>query len=310
MMMTTDIRRLRTRDRVHTTLGATALALCCAGLMTVRGGEPTSLPPLTTLSGSPRLPGKFVWVDLVTDDAAVARKFYARLFGWNFRGSGDYAIATLDERPVCGILQEPRPAEAPQALPRWFGYISVNNVGRAERAVIQGGGRVLAAPAKFPKRGEQAIFADPEGALFGVIKSSSGDPRDYLAEPGDWIWAQLMSHDARKAAEFYRSVAGYEVIENTQTNRLSDIVLVSGGFARATVGTIPDTFSDVKPHWLPFVRVKNVRESVALATQLGGKALLEPSHELFESRMAVIADVTGAAIGLLEWSPEEQQGGR
>ena len=268
------------------------------------------LPPLTTASGSPRLPGKFVWVDLVTDDAAAAQKFYGRLFGWKFRGSGGYAIATIDERPVCGILQEPRPAEAPQALPRWFGYISVNNVGRAERAVTQGGGRVLAAPAKFPKRGEQAIFADPEGALFGVIKSSSGDPRDYLAEPGDWIWAQLMSHDARKAAEFYRSVAGYEVIENTQTNRLSDIVLASEGFARATVGTIPDAFTEVKPHWLPFVRVENVRDSVARATQLGGKALLEPSPELFESRMAVVADVTGAAIGLLEWSPEELQGGR
>jgi hypothetical protein len=33
------------------------------------------LPPLTTVPGSPRLPGKFVWADLVTDDVAAARKF-------------------------------------------------------------------------------------------------------------------------------------------------------------------------------------------------------------------------------------------
>ena len=72
----------------------------------------------------------------------------------------------------------------PRAKPRWFGYISVANVERAKRAVTKAGGRVLAAPQKMPKRGEQAVFADPEGALFGVIKSSSGDPEDFLAEPG------------------------------------------------------------------------------------------------------------------------------
>ena len=50
--------------------------------------------------------------------------------------------------------------------------------------MTKAGGRVLAPPQKMPKRGEQAVFADPEGALFGVVKSSSGDPEDFLAEPG------------------------------------------------------------------------------------------------------------------------------
>ena len=91
----------------------------------------------------------------------------------------------------------------------------------------------------MPKRGEQAVFADPEGALFGVVKSSAGDPEDFLAEPGDWIWIQLLSRNAGKAAEFYRKVAGYEVIENAASNRVSDYVLSSKGYARATVRTIP-----------------------------------------------------------------------
>ena len=72
------------------------------------------------------------------------------------------------------------------------------------------GGRLLAPPQNFAKRGEQAVFADPEGAIFGVMKSTSGDPADVLAEPGEWIWIQLLTRDARKAADFYRSVAGYE----------------------------------------------------------------------------------------------------
>jgi hypothetical protein len=35
---------------------------------------------------------------------------------------------------------------------------------------------------------------------------------------------------------------------------------------------------------------------------LGGTVLVPPKPELFDNRVAVVADPTGAAIGLLEWS--------
>jgi predicted enzyme related to lactoylglutathione lyase len=285
-------------------------AVACAALTPARAAGAAELPPLTTVSGSPRLPGKFVWADLVTDDVAAARKFYAQLLGWTFRDLAGYAIATNDERPLAGMFQRPRPAGREDARPRWLGYVSVPNVERAQSAVTRAGGRVLAAPGKFPQRGEQAVFADPEGAPFGVVKSSGGDPEDFLAEPGDWIWMQLMSRDGRKAAEFYRSVAGYEVVENSQTNRLSDFVLTSKGYARATVRTLPPGQHQVRPTWLPFVRVKNVRETVARAGELGGKVLIEPRPRFLEGRVAVIADPTGAALGVLEWGDDLAKGGR
>jgi hypothetical protein len=40
-------------------------------------GAAPELPPLTSVSGSPRLPGKFVWADLVTHDVAQAQREYA-----------------------------------------------------------------------------------------------------------------------------------------------------------------------------------------------------------------------------------------
>jgi predicted enzyme related to lactoylglutathione lyase len=285
-------------------------ATASAALSVAHAAAAPELPRLTTVSGNPRLPGKFVWADLVTDDVPAARSFYAHLFGWGFRDLGGYVIAANDERPLCGMFQRPRPAGREDAKPRWMGYISVSNVEQAQKAVTKAGGRVLAAPQKFPKRGEQAIFADPEGALFGVIKSSSGDPEDFLAEPGDWIWMQLMSRDGRKAAEFYRSLAGYEIVENTQSNRLSDLILTSKGYARATVRAIPPGHDQIRPTWLPFVRVKSVSESVARAKELGGKVLVEPRPEFLEGRVAAIADPTGAAIGLLEWSDKLAKGGR
>ena len=285
------------------------LAVTCAGVTSSLGADAPPLPPLTTVSGSPRLPGKFVWADLVTDDVPVARKFYAQLFGWSFWDMGDYTIALNDERPLCGMFQRLRPKDR-VAEPRWFGYISVGSVERVQGAVTKAGGRVLAAPRQMPKRGDQAVFADPEGAVFGVVKSSAGDPEDFLAEPGEWIWIQLLSRDARKAAEFYRKVAGYDVVENTANNRLNDYVLTSKGYARATVRTIPSANTQVQPTWLPFVRVKNVGESVAQAKQLGGKVRIEPKPELFDGKVAVIADPTGAVIGILEWREGMLKGSR
>ena len=290
-------------------LGLVAIAGCLVLISRVSAGE-AELPPLTTVEGNPRRPGKFIWADLVTDDVAKARDFYAQLFGWQFWGMGAYAIAMNDGQPLGGMFQKPRPANDPKAKPRWFGYISVPNVSKAERAVTKAGGRVLAPAKDFPKRGEQAVFADPEGAIFGVLKSSSGDPEDVLAEPGDWIWIQLLSRDARKAGDFYRTVVGYEVIENTSTNRLNDYVLVSKGFARGTVRTLTSKREDVNPTWLPYVRVKSVSETVSKAKQLGGKVLIEPKLEVFGGGIAVLADPTGAAVGIMEWRPELMKGAR
>ena len=273
------------------------------------GGKAPEFPPLTTVSGSPRLPGKFVWADLVTDDVPTALNFYRGLFGWRFRDLGGYFIGTNEDRPMCGVFQHARPKDKP-GQPRWFGYISVPHVQKAEKAIAKAGGRTLAPAKKFPGRGEQALFADAEGALFGVIKSSSGDPEDFKAGLGDWIWIQLLSRDGRKAAEFYQSIGGYEIVENTANNKLSDYVLTSEGYARATVRTIPKERQEVVPTWLPFVRVKSVSQSVEDAKQYGGKVLVEPNPETLEGKVAVVADPTGAAVGLLEWSESLLKGGR
>ena len=286
-----------------------ALVTLMLGALRQIAADAPELPPLTTVSRSPRLPGKFVWADLVTDDVAAARKFYGRLFGWTFREVGNYTLAESDERPLGGMLQRPRPKDQ-AGQPRWFGYISVSSVEKALRAVTQAGGKVLAEPKQFPKRGEQAVFADPEGAVFGVVKSSAGDPEDFLAEPGEWIWIQLLSRRGRAAAEFYRSVGGYDITENTTPGRLSDYVLVSRGFARATVRTIPQDRDQVRPTWLPFVRVKSASEAVAKARELGGQVLVEPQSEFLQGKVAVISDTTGAAIGVLEWQEGLLKGGR
>ncbi|MGE0151699.1 MAG: VOC family protein [Reyranellaceae bacterium] len=287
-----------------------ALAVLLASMAPVAQAADPELPPLATEPGSPRLPGKFVWIDLVTSNVDAARQFYARMFGWEFRPVGDaatgYTLILNDNRPLGGVVNVQARPNAP-ATPRWIAYISVPDVGQAGKAILSGGGRQLVAPKVLPKRGEQAVFADAEGAVFGVIKSADGDPGDFLAEPGEWIWIQLLSHDAQKATVFYRSVAGYEVVENTESDRKNEFMLVSGNFARAAVSQLSAKRSNVAAAWLPFVRVADLSKSLTLAQQLGGAILVMPRSTLFEGRMAVVADPSGAAVGLVQWDTERDQ---
>ena len=113
-----------------------------------------------------------------------------------------------------------------------------------------------------------------------------------------------MSRDAKKAAEFYHKIGGYDVVENDLKGG-SDYVLVSDGYARAAMRTIRSGNPQVQPNWLPFVRVKNLGESLASTTKLGGAVQIAPKPELFDGKVAMISDPTGAAIGLMEWSSDE-----
>ncbi len=265
------------------------------------------LPPVST-SGEWH-PGKFVWADLVTHDIATAKRFYADLLGWEFRQANvpgrNYVIGFNAGHPISGLLQAPEKKQAAKGRPRWIGYLSVTEVGQALRSVVINGGKILLAPKHLPERGEQAIVRDPEGAVFGVMKTSKGDPQDYLAEPGDWIWAQLLSHDAEQAGKFYRTLADYEVIEDQNSPLPNALILIANGYARATLTTIPESRPSLQPTWLPFVRVTHIRDSVARTDALGGRVLLAPRPDLLQGRLAVIADPSGAALGLIEWDSSQ-----
>src|SRR5262245_21932992 len=114
MKTMTHISAWRRRAQRPFPLSRLALAILiatCAHPAPLLAANAPLLPPLTTVSGSLRLPGKFVWADLVTDDVKAATKFYARLFGWTFNDYGAYVIARNDDRPLCGMFQRPRPTD-------------------------------------------------------------------------------------------------------------------------------------------------------------------------------------------------------
>ena len=271
------------------------------------------LPPLNDPPTDARLPGKFVWVDLMTPDVARAEAFYGKLFGWTFRqigiGESAYTVALLGEEPMGGIVRV-RVKSGERKPARWIGFISVPDVAEAQRFVVSQGGKVLVHARRIPKRGDLAVFADREGAMFGVLSSSTGDVEDFLSEIGDWIWAQFLSRDGAKAAAFYAAVSGSRVLEAPKPDGAKRWLLVSQQYARASIVELSPDRRDARPGWVGYIRVADVKSTSALAEQLGGRVLVAPKPELFDGKVALIADPNGAVFGVVQWDAAGGEGGQ
>ncbi len=265
---------------------------------------PADLPPITQSAGE-HLMGKVIWHDLVTPNLDAAKRFYSGLFGWTFRDLGsDYCVAYSQGEAVGGIFQRPLPPGA-HRQPLWLSFIAVNDVGNAARIAEQNGAKVLAGPKSHPNRGEQAVLSDPEGVMFGVLASSSGDPPDYLANPGAWIWSAVLVRDPDREASFYQKVFDYEVFDISEGEPLQ-VVLSSQDYARATIRPRANEARG-RPRWLGFVRVEDAVSAASKAQSLGARVLVEPRTDRHGGRIAVIADPTGAPLGLMEWNASGTQ---
>jgi uncharacterized protein len=265
---------------------------------------PADLPPITQSAGE-HLRGKVIWHDLVTPDLEAAKRFYSALFGWTFRDIGsDYSVAYSEGEAVGGIFQRPLPAGG-QRQPLWLSFIAVSDVGNAAHTAEHNGAKVLAGPRSHPNRGEQAVLSDPEGAMFGVLASSSGDPPDYLANPGAWIWSAVLVRDPDREATFYQKLFDYEVFDLSEGEPLQ-VVLSSQDYARATIRPLAPGASG-RARWLGFVRVEDAASAASKAQSLGARLLVEPRTDRHGGRLAVIADPGGAPLGLMEWNASGTQ---
>lgn len=283
--------------------GLLAAILGIAGAAPVTA-SPLQLPALVEPAGQEHHVGKVIFVELVTPDIAVAKQFYAGLFGWTFRdiqaGGTEYAEASLDGRPVAGLIHKDVPA-GKHRQPAWLSFIAVRDVDAAKKIALQHGAKVLFEPHSIPNRGREAVFADPQGAIFAVLASSSGDPPDVLAAPGEWIWSSLITSDPDTDAAFYQTLFDYEVFDLPADEGAQHLMLASDNYARASVNPLPANRPNIHPHWLNFVRVDDAVKMAAKVVALGGRVLVEPRVDRQGGKVAVVADPLGAPFGLLEW---------
>src|SRR5262252_9538448 len=92
------------------TLASLGLLAACAVWLGAAAGAPATAASIDS--------GRFVWQDLITQDAAACRSFYERWLGWEFaertRQGKPYLVASKDGSPFAGIVEvkDPRVARA------------------------------------------------------------------------------------------------------------------------------------------------------------------------------------------------------
>lgn len=288
--------------------GLLAAALILASAL-ARGAD-FQLPALNSPPSDEHHPGKMVWADLVTPDLAAAEKFYGGLFGWTFQriraGEVDYAVVMLDGRPIGGIVEKPIPAGQHQQS-AWLTFLSTNNVDDGKKVAVAHGAKVLRDIKSYPMRGRQCVLSDPEGAVFALLASSSGDTADYLPATGDWIWSSLHAKDAGTEAAFYQNLLGYEVFDQPSDDGLEHVILSTDNYARASANDLARGSARRHSHWLNFVRVEKAAETAAKVAAMGGRVLVEPRVDRHGGMVAVFADPAGAPFGVMEWSESDTQ---
>ena len=244
-----------------------------------------------------RIPGKFVWAELVTHDVALSEKFYGALFDWEFEDYEGYRVAWRGGEAVGGFVLRPR--KDPAGKSRWIAYMSVEDMVAAKTVLDDAGARALAEPRQVAGLGKLAVYEDPEGALFGVVHGDGPDPGDYLAGMGDWIWIQLFSRNSAKTSQFYERVGGYQRVDNPGVP--GSYLLVREGYARAVISTLSPRFPDASSAWVPFLRVADMEATLEKAHALGGKTLVAPRADLYDNHVAMIEAPDGSAVGILVW---------
>ncbi len=261
------------------------------------------LPPVHDDAPTPHLPGKFVWHALMTDDVAAAERFYGGLLGWTFSTPNEKAagvrLIRSGSRNV-GAIVEVKRTEKVARPSQWLSFISVPDV-KLATSTCAAQGTVYRGPMTAPGLGELAIVADPLGAPFGLIKSENGDPPDGR-EPssGEWIWRDYLASNPAAVIGFYSGLVGMTTVAtSTVTGDVTSGVLEVAGKKRAGMAKIDSP--NIRPNWLPHVRVENTAAAFEKAKYLGGGVVFAPHENMRKGSVAVVTDPRGAAIALQQY---------
>ncbi|WP_196138201.1 VOC family protein [Aliikangiella sp. G2MR2-5] len=117
---------------------------------------------------------------------------------------------------------------------------------------------------------------------------------------GTFCWPELATSDTDKAKEFYSEVMGWTT---------TDMPLECGGYysmwqlGEDVIGAMYKLVDDqikqnIPPHWIGYVSVDSIEETIKKINSLNGKILMGPADVGDAGRMAFVQDPQGANFAL------------
>lgn len=123
-------------------------------------------------------------------------------------------------------------------------------------------------------------------------------------KPGRFSWNELITSDTQASTQFYGQLFGWQatpfVPEGTPAGGPPYLILKSDATDMGSAGMMQAPAPGVPTHWLAYVVVENIDQSLARALELGATVLLPVMAVNQVGRIAVFQDPLGAVLGLHE----------
>lgn len=119
-------------------------------------------------------------------------------------------------------------------------------------------------------------------------------------------WIDLMTSDTEKAKAFYGELFGWTFETGDQEKYGGYIMAAKNGKPVAGMMQKDLTMAGMPDLWSTYLRSDNAATTVQAAAEHGGQVYLAPMDVPDQGRMAMVADATGASIGV--WEPGAMKG--
>ena len=124
--------------------------------------------------------------------------------------------------------------------------------------------------------------------------------------PGSFCWIELGTTDASAAKQFYTSLFGWTVNENSMGEMGIYYIFQKNGEDAAAMYQIGPQQEGMPPNWLSYVAVESADAATEKAKSLGGNVVHGPFDVMEYGRMTVIADPQGAMFAV--WQAKQNKG--
>jgi hypothetical protein len=238
--------------------------------------------------------GQVRWHELHTPDTGASHTFYARVLGWKsqpWEHDPSYKMFAASTGPLGGTAQTEGPAH-------WLHYIEASDIDAATEEAAGLGATVQTPPTALPNGGRYAVLADPQGAQFALVASTtpSGGPKP--PKRGEFSWMELATTDVKAAMDFYGRLFGWEVTQEHDMGPLGVYYIIGSG-GRDFGGAYTKSAEMPGPsNWLGYVRVKDLDKTVKAATKAGATLLNGPMEVPGGDWIAQLLDPQGAMFAV------------
>lgn len=223
--------------------------------------------------------GTPIFYELMTLDPDAAQDFYEGVTGWQFEKvpgapGRDYRVFLAgDGATVGGMLKAPDGAPFP---PLWTIYFSVTDVDAAADKVKSLGGSVHMEPQDIPGVGRFAFVADPQGAVFYVMRGDSDNSAFAPMKAGHGTWQELVTPDQGAAWAFYSALFGWEKAGTMPMGEAGDYTFFGKGEVEMIGGIMDAPEPGSGASWNVAFHLADLNAAQAAVEAGGGRITMAP----------------------------------